>query len=125
LCKSTTIFCYLTHYHISHATLIFTVNHITYFTGSTILKAKLLRKKQRNIQTIPALLDRQQTAASRKTENLTELPAFQIPDDQSRRLEQDLTDLLNIFESGMCFVFVVQYLISVLHMITNIMLFNR
>ena len=85
----------------------------------------MLCNKQRNIQTIPALLDRQQTAASRKTENLTELPALQIPDDQSRRLEQDLTDLLNIFESGMCFVVVLQYFISVLHMITNIMLFNR
>ena len=37
----------------------------------------------------------------------------------------NLTDLLNIFESSMCFVFVLQYFISALHMITNIMLFNH
>jgi len=72
----------------------------------------VLCNKQRNIQTIPALLDRQQTAASRKTENLTELPALQIPDDQLRRLEQNLTDLLNIFESAivLCFCSAVFYI---------------
>ena len=126
MCKSTTIL-----YHLRAGISHFTRNTCLYsisrdiFTGSTTLEAKLLRNKQRNIQTIPALIDRQQTAASHQTENLTELPDVQIPDDQSRGLDQDLTDLLNIFESGMCLAFIPLYLISVLHMIRNIMLLNH
>jgi len=63
-------------------------------------------RRKKTIQDHPPLLDRQQTAVSRQTENLTELPAVQIPDDQSRRVEQDL----NIFESGKCFVFTARQL---------------